>query len=35
MVMTIGGGAIERITGFSDRHLFDAFALPARLPLDR
>jgi RNA polymerase sigma-70 factor (ECF subfamily) len=35
MVMTVGGGAIERITGFPDWRLFDAFALPARLPRNR
>jgi hypothetical protein len=35
MVMTIDGGTIETITGFPDRRLLDAFALPARLPHDR
>lgn len=35
MVMTMTGGCIDTITGFSDRRLFDAFALPATFPGDR
>ncbi|HEX6325392.1 MAG TPA: RNA polymerase subunit sigma-70 [Jiangellaceae bacterium] len=35
MVMTIGAGAVETITGFPDRRLFAAFDLPAVLPTDR